>query len=513
MDERLQLHPVENIPRLRRLIASVLGSSTTESLGPYPQLEHACLHLHRSGTVAAVVQRQVQDPDFLAEHGTYYSRWAYAVPRFCTRIHFFSAKPKSADVLEAIDGWAEAGEDVYLGFITLRPVANSPVAASFMRKPSSGWGQFIRTYDRYPVNLSGRQFHVDATPFMQQDNAVGACAQASIWMALRTLRWKEGRSAFNPADITSAATRFMVSGRTLPNRDGLRIEQITEAIRTAGYSPHVIYLRKPGANGKEAWEPGEYAKVCRTLYPYIESGIPVILALLHPSGGHAVVAIGHGWSRQDPAQGRRPQPVREKLAGAALLDASQWAHPYYIHNDNTGPYLELTRGPGSGYTLANAFCAIPLLSSDILVDADEARTATISLLNDVMNIEKVRKMIDLPSRLVTRTLLLARTKVREQALASNLNPAVKRYYRTKWLPSHIWSLELHPAHDYGNSPTIGLSPIGEVLLDPSADPSEGHFLTIRINGAILKNHPETTDLIIDRNAFDGSITLALHKAA
>lgn len=246
-------------------------------------------------------------------------------------------------------------------------------------------------------------------------------------------------------------------------------------------------------------------------YPYIESGIPVILALLHPSGGHAVVAIGHGWSTHGSAWASGFQPVSsDRLAGTALLDASQWAHPYYIHNDNTGPYLKLPEGPGEGYTLADAFCAIPLLSSDILVDADEARTATIRLLNDAINVEKVQEMIDLPERLVTKTQLLARAQVREHAIASNLNPALKQYYRKKWLPSHVWSLELHPAHEYGSSPKTGLSPIGEVLLDPSADPSEGHFLTIRINGRILKDHPQTTDLIIDRNAFDGGITLALY---
>lgn len=102
MEERLQLHSVESISRLHALVARVLGSYRTESLGRYPQLKHACVHLHRLGAVAAVVQSHVQDPDFLAEHGTYYSRWAYTVPRYCTRVHFFSETPGSSDVLKAI---------------------------------------------------------------------------------------------------------------------------------------------------------------------------------------------------------------------------------------------------------------------------------------------------------------------------------------------------------------------------------------------------------------------------
>lgn len=81
---------------------------------------------------------------------------------------------------------------------------------------------------------------------MQQDNAVAVCAQASIWVALRTLRRREGDRAHNPAQITDAATKYLISDRTRPNKSGLTIQQMAEAVRAAGYSPSLCdWLRTP----------------------------------------------------------------------------------------------------------------------------------------------------------------------------------------------------------------------------------------------------------------------------
>lgn len=505
MDERLALYRIQSQESLFSLLSTCTNGSSTGQKSP--QIRTIIDHLTSLNVHTAVVQYNVQDPDFLAEHCTYYAQWALSVPRFCTRIHFFSTDAKCTDVLEAIDAFAQEA-DAYLGFLTLRPVANSPVGATFLKKPPDSWHRFIRTYDEYPVNLGGQRFFVPATPFMEQDNAVGACAQASIWMALRTLRWREGRSAFSPAEITTAATRFVVNGRTLPNRDGLRIEQITEAIRAAGYSPHVIPLRSSeDAFNQVNWSGQEHQKVCRTLYPYIESGIPVLLGLLQPSGGHAIVAVGHGWTK-------RPMTAKsahddDRIGGTTLIDASCWASPFVIHNDNSGAYLDLPPGPGEGYTLSDAFCAIPLLSADILVDAEEARNTCINLLASLASSELRNSYLALPDELVTRTRLLSRSSFRREVVLGCMNRNLKRYYRKKWLPRHVWVMELSPFAGYEQSPDNGIPRLGEVLLEPSADPKEAHFLTVRLNGMALNGKPATSDLIIDRDAFSGNIRLDL----
>jgi hypothetical protein len=145
-------------------------------------------------------------------------------------------------VLQYLDGHDTAAS--YLGFVTLRPVAATPVGASILRIPADVG--FIRCADEFPVNLAGHKLELTGVPFMQQDNAVGTCAQASIWMALRTMRKREGDRAHDPAQITGAATRYSISGRILPNRKGLTQPQVVEAIRAAGYSPHPIHFALGG---------------------------------------------------------------------------------------------------------------------------------------------------------------------------------------------------------------------------------------------------------------------------
>jgi hypothetical protein len=450
---------------------------------------------------AVVIQRDVQDPDFLAEHAAYYSQWAYKVPRYCTRLHFFSEAPTAMDAIAAIDELHELQSEVYLGFVTLRPIAQSPVAATFLRAAAGRTAPYVHAADDFPVNLGGRRFEVRATPFMQQDNAVGACAQASIWMALRTLRLKEGRSAFSPAEITSAATRFMVMSRTLPNRTGLSVEQMTQAVRAAGYSPHLIPLRRrTRVQGVTGWEAGEYERICQSLYPYVESGIPVLLLLQGVGAGHAVVIIGHQWS-----ECAQVWPPMASANSTHLIDASCWAQPFVVNNDNSGPYMTLPKDPGDMglYSMADADYAIPLLPSDILVDGAEAYQACTTLLHQVATFELAR----LPDRLVTRTRLIARNRLREEICAGDMSPGLKRYFRQKWLPRFVWMMQINAAGGYEKAPKDGMQCLGEVLFDSSADPMEGHFLSIRLNGQLLKIGSSKVDLVVDRDAFNGTVTV------
>ncbi|MGB5830563.1 MAG: hypothetical protein WBG92_01035 [Thiohalocapsa sp.] len=498
-DSRLTLHRLETESAAEDLLSQAMdGRAIVQA---HPQLEVICDLLRKQGAAAAVWQRNIQDPDFLAEHAAYYARWTYKVPRFGSRLHFFGSEPESDDVLDAIEGWSTDGE-TYLGFVTLRPIAQSPVGATFLRRPHQDDLLFVHAQDSYPVNLAGCGFAVEATPFMQQDNAVGACAQAAIWMALRTLRWREGRSALNPAQITSSATRFVVNGRTLPNRQGLRIEQITEVIRSAGYSPHVIQLRTLSQIKDEPLDTKAEGRIYRQLYPYVESGIPILLALARLGSGHAVVIIGHAWDantgHQAIADSTWPAP------NVTFFDASNWARPFLVHNDNSGPYLQLQSKAEGDYALEHAAWAIPLLSADILVDAEEARAACMNLLAELMTAEGV---ISWPEKVIVRTRLLSRARLRADALAADGYPGLKRYYRMKWLPSYVWLVEFYDFAGYAGAPHGQACKLADVVLEPNADPKDGHFLAAIAYTPVL---PDTAPgpLIFDRDPFGGNIQVS-----
>lgn len=491
---RLELRAIPNRAALRQLFVDTLAGGATDL--EFAPTQRILDWLTSQQAAVAIIQRNVQDPDFLAEHGAYYSRWIYSIPPYCTRLHFFTATPATLDVIEAIDELYASHADSYLGFVTLRPVAQVPIGATFL-KADAGPGAYVHAADDFPVNIAGRRFSVLATPFMQQDNAVGACAQTSIWMALRTLRLKEGRAAFNPAEITAAATQFFVSSRTLPNRSGLSIEQIAQAVRAAGYAPHVLTLR-----GQEAalvgacWGSGEYARIRASLYPYVESGIPVLLLLRAAWGGHAVVMVGHDWTASN-GLGRQEK--------SAMMDASHWAHPFIINNDNAGPYLRLSQGPErADYSMANAVYAIPLMPPGIWVDGTEAHAACTDL---VQRLQLPFKQ-GVAEQWVSRIRLVPRWRFREAVANSRaLSLAVRRYYRQKWLPRFMWQMQLNDAEGYECAGEVKVRTLGEVLLDPTANPLEGHFMTIRFVGETLMIEREDTDLVIDREPVTGAVTV------
>lgn len=491
---------------LDAVVALFLPLLPNGQVGPTSPLMHVCRHICALEARCAVVQIDVQDPDFLAEHASYYSRWSYQVPRFCYRLHFFSVDPGNVgDPLAVVDQMA-ASEDSYLGFVTIRPIATSPVGATFLRPLLDG---FVLSKETFPVNLAGHHFSVAATPFMQQDSAVGACAQASIWMALRTLQRKDGQATFNPAQITSAATRFLVRGRTLPNRAGLSIDQITEAVRAAGYAPHSIPIKSIQDSATE--ECLIWAK--QALYPYVESGMPVLLALFPPErDGHAVLLIGHRWNAA-PANLLSCHQVDRPYLEAPLViyDASSWTEPFIIHNDNTGPYLSLPdRCDSEAYALEHAVTAVPFLPADVFIDGSEARQAAVMLFHWALlpllgqiaaTIEGIQ--LSLP-KLVFRTYLQSRADFRSTVLTSSMGSDLKAYYRMKWLPKRIWVTEINALDGYGDSPLGGAKRLGEILLDPSSEPVEGHFLTIHLSRDLLASVGER-GIIIDRDAFTGAI--------
>ncbi len=500
-DQRLRVVCLDNTntDSIASMFADILpqwrGLGTKEPR--YVPLVRTIIHLQEVGATTAIVQEGVQDPDFFAEHLAYYSRWSYSVTKHCIRIHFFNCANPSESVLDTID-YMSTVDGSYLGFVTLRPISSSPVGATILTPKHNSRTHFILSKDEFQVNLAGRTFYINGTPFMQQDNAVGACAQASIWMALRTLRRREGQAAFNPSQITDAATRFIINGRTLPNRTGLNIDQIMEAIRAAGYSPHAI----PVKNYTDAATYDSLKLAKQKLHPYIESGIPVLLTLFpKPNEGHAVLLIGHGWGKEDLIKIEQPKnwPSQNKL-----FDSASWIEPLFIHNDNTGPYVALPIGDNTNYyKLEDTVIAIPFLPTDVFIDGDEAKETCLRLLTDTLSGYDFNEF-NMPD-LVFRVYLQDRSDFRTSVLSSNMSNEVKNYYRLKWLPRRIWIMEINTKDSYKDTCDGNGVRMGEIILDPSSEPTEAHFHTIHLKNSLFMDGQPNDGIILDRSAIDGNI--------
>lgn len=488
MDDRLGLVSFTDSADLEQKVCDELKSlcgRDPEYWSPTQNsLRACCAHVARLGAKAAVIQRRVQDLDFLAEFNAYYSRQFAPIGRHCARFHFFCVAPMADEgVLPFLDGPGVKGS--YLGFITLRPVIRTPVGASFLKIHSSGG--FIRCADEFPVNLGGVKLSVLGTPFMQQDNAVGACAQASIWMALRTMRKREGDRAHDPAQITDAATRYNISGRVLPNRGGLTLPQIIEAIRAVGYSPHPI----PFAPGVpfvlgSTLNDDQLSRARQVVHAYVESEIPVLLILYPRSGGHAVVVVGHTFS-DTPIQADEVSLSLTRGVAIKAIQAVSWVPQFVIHNDNSGPYLPLPHKGGPSYALEQAYAAIPLLPTDVFLTGEEALEFTLSLWQDILE-STTASMTDqdvatFSEQFVTRLLLLDKRKIRAWAATTGAAaPEVRQHLRLGDLPRRVWVLELHLTHLYGaHAQGNAASLVGFILLDSTGDAAATATLMVYLN--------------------------------
>lgn len=489
--DRLELFEIAD-PKALALIAS---EEFQKLAGRSPNLEFDllapfsnCLQLALDGKAkAVVVQREVIDPDFMAEFTAYYSRQFAQVRRHCSRLHFFTEAAKGREALDFLDDGS--AQKSYLGFVTLRPVSRTPIGATIFNQVLAG--DFVKSLDSFPVHIGGVEFTVRGTPFMQQDNAVGACAQASIWMALRTMRKREGDRAHDPAQITDAATKYVIGGRKLPNREGLHQFQMTEAIRAAGYSPHVLAF----SGTDDADDDHRIEKI----HPYVESEIPVI-AILDTGNqiAHAVVIVGHGWESA-PAR-----IVKRQLSdGANPITAAlgcSWAHDLIINNDNTGPYRRLGRALKDGYSLKNLVTAIPLLPSDVFMTGEEASAVTGGIVGDVLKSLGSADVQNIADQLTLRLLLIEKWRLRAWAAKNKLPAALSKEVRSMVLPRRVWLLEVHDKTTYGDhQKNRHDSVIGIILLDSTSDSNLNAVLLQYWNYSVLRK-AKTPSVLMTRDA-------------
>lgn len=278
-----------------------------------------------------VVESPYVDRHYLEEFAGYYAANLQAPSNKTTRLHFFRGE-HDADLLDrAIDLAAAVGpdeasrtlQDDYLGFVVVRPLPAAPIGRTVLAQYR---GDPQRIYEpaqsEHRVHLAGLTLRVQALPFQQQDQAVGACATTALWSALSRAVRADGGRAPTPLAVTRAATQFAVTGRGLPAADGLDLNQMLAAVRAFGYSPLAL---KPGG-------PATQAAFISSVVTYLRSGIPVILRVNGAGQGHALTLSGY-----------REHPTEHQVIEVSSLRTLRTMKPvrFYAHDDRLGPYARL----------------------------------------------------------------------------------------------------------------------------------------------------------------------------
>jgi hypothetical protein len=426
------------------------------------------LHLARSqGAATAVAEEGVTCEGWDEEMGLFYHSVPDSLEGVSVKVTFVKSAVSSEEEFAALKL-----EDESIGYAIIRPTPLGTIAESKIIPP-------YRSDHHYLV--CGPQDGVgplsSAIAFMQQDVTVTRCAHASIWITTSALHERFPDSPVVGAKVIHDVLATSNPGTPrIPSR-GLHQVQIAQALSESGY--RVVNYDFESARD----ERGEAREADRIVYRYVESGIPVILGIDTQIGRHTVVLLGHGFDADAWWPGAGPGYYPTLAGGGSWLPSSFWATDYIIHDDNFGPYLNLSRGSVRIRGVA-AIVAIPNCLNMMMLP-EEAEPKAMSALSVVLReaydpvvtgaypgglTNEAARVVDdvydwaARSQLVLRTVLVSREEFAVHIAHSEYAPEVIEAL-LKIDREWMWMVEISSPVLFGEKLKFG-----EILLDPGVPP-------------------------------------------
>ncbi len=274
--------------------------------------------------IRVYIEENYTDKEYLADYQRFYSRSSSDFPRRTTRVHFFR-EDISMDKLISYDVDDEEIDDVYLGFTVIKPIRDAYDSPLIGRTVLRCYPERFYVKIRENISLLGRDLHVDTTPFICQDIAVGACATAAVWSVMSVLSSTLRIEMPSMATITEEANKIPPtvfsnkqpsSPRTFPS-PGLDSPQMCFYLKSRGFEVDVAYF-----DANQNLETKRNAALT-FIVGILECGVPIIACLNlyrngseQPSDLHAVAITGY------------------KLDGNEI-------ERLYVHDDQVGPFVSV----------------------------------------------------------------------------------------------------------------------------------------------------------------------------
>lgn len=503
-------------------------------------------HVLSLGAQHAIVEEPYIDQDYSSDYVTFYAGAFRDYPRHTKRVHLFAEDVSGHLAKPLAEQQAALREAAYVGFIVVRPIAQGPIGRTVLRFPDLGPGLTVRKAARadFKVHLLGSTLEVkSAAPFIQQDERVGSCAQASIWMAARPVHERHRRTGwFSIAEITRLATTPTDAelSRSLPaGSGGLNPIHIIRALRGMGHQPLFDYFVADEAPAKRKRSKAKTAATPPLAAPaiirYLDSGLPVVIALadLGEKIGHAITAVGFVEAQGPPCR-----------AGATY---EAFVRALIVHDDQRGPYRLMPLGQDDIRHLpkerllvhgqqvltvesAATHMFVPL-PQRVFLPADRADTVVRDFLEQYVKLAgsgmldriktdygqdaaaTVRSFYDLVAggRLIRRTYLTSAGRYRHHLAQGDLTDEIKAELLVRHLPHFIWVTELISPDD---PPGQGDGPrkmLGHMVVnatsstDPSSDLLVAHLPHVlvhrNVNPPLEKEAPfEEMGVVLETHA-------------
>jgi len=428
------------------------------------------------GGNVVVIEEQFYDKEYYDEYINFYSSLFRGYPPHTTRIHFFR---------EEKDDETGNEQEFYLGNCVLRPTEALRICEALIFPPEDLDElpkNFILCATEYDVEFKGYALNIRASPFIEAEGNVGACAQAAIWMVSKYMSRRYGDRHYTLHEITERATKNYTQGRPIPSH-GLGIDQILLAMGLMGYNPLVYFCEKD--------KPSVF-DVPDVVYKYVESEIPVLCA----SEKHMLTIIGHTFNPESKIETPKPE--------FNAHHSVEWVDSFICNDINESPYFKKSKEELKKEVRA-LFIPLP---PNVNLKGEDVEVSAYSLLNsptlrnllikaagestDTREPEQIvsKAYSDIGignGKCVVRTYLIESQRYKTLAGESKLADIVKEKYSKLSMPKFIWIVEVSNVDIFSNKRRM----LGEIIYDATT-PSllqDLAYIAIHIPNMLIINAP------------------------
>lgn len=306
-----------------------------------------------------VLEMEYVDRDYLEDFSRYYSKCFHPYPKWCVRLHFFAFHFTKEDFEKIILQYNRNDntcslQDHYLGFIVLRPLPKTLFARiclkTYPEQDASNGQRNFPVVREYKAHLLGLELSIKTLAFLEQDNAVSACATSALWTALQGTDQGLLHRTSSPYEITLNAKKFVsdYSKTSIPDK-GLLPSQMAHAIKEEGLEPLLVGFVNTS-----------YLKAL--VRAYLSVRVPVILGFTLryeeekgelpngrqrslPIGDHAVTIVGYHIGASsliefDDNIDLIPSTIDKKDRKPMYMRSSK-IDKLYVHDDQLGPFASM----------------------------------------------------------------------------------------------------------------------------------------------------------------------------
>jgi hypothetical protein len=417
------------------------------------------------------------DKVFRDSYYTYFASKHQSMERDCIRISIFEGKLNEEDFFSRDKkDWVQSA---YLGFFVIRPTKGKSLGRSLISPKAFKEQNFLTCLVKVNTQLFGIPLEVHAFPHSSQDSHTITCAETTIWAIMEYFgnRYPEYKPTL-PSEITKVLSTSYTH-RVYPS-EGLTAIQISKALKEFNFGV-VMYSYKTKAKDQK--------DLFNTIATYVESGIPVILAVGTENDlGHAVIVCGHedlNFSDERDVETALEDCEPLLINGSHIFETTSIQKRFLFIDDNRPQYrLEHLKKPLVNYPdtrFHSGFIKnliVPLYSKIYLDERKAQALFTQILTNSEFGLGKNFQAA--PQKMTRRVFLTSSRSYKkfvfENLSYSDLN---KRILLSLSLPKFIWICELSSFGNYQKGKVDA-----QILLDATGNQD--------LSSLVLAQYPNTT---------------------